>query len=71
LVLWILLDGADGSNGGSLGANLVLETNREEVSLLGGEVLVLVLDDLLKVVNHIVESFGLLGNSGHKNVFFQ
>jgi pantoate kinase len=71
LVLWILLDGADGSNSGSLGADLVLESNREEVSFLGGEVLILVLDNLLKVVNHIVESLGLLGNSGHKNVFFQ
>jgi hypothetical protein len=29
LVLWILLDGTDRSNGGSLGADLVLETNRE------------------------------------------
>ena len=71
LVLWVLLDGADGSNSGSLGADLVLETNGKEVSLLGGEVLVLVLNDLLEVKDHIVESFGLFGDSGHKNVFFQ
>ena len=50
---------------------MVFETNREEVSLLSGEVLRLGLNDLLKVVDHIVESLGLLGDSGHKNVFFQ
>ena len=71
LVLGVLLDGTNGSNGGSLGSDLVLETNREEVSLLSGEVLRLGLNDLLKVVDHIVESLGLLGDSGHKNVFFQ
>ena len=71
LVLWVLLDGTNGSNGGSLGSDLVLETNGKEVSLLGGEVLVLVLDNLLKVEDHIVESFSLLGDSGHENIFFQ
>jgi len=29
LVLWVLLDGADGSNCGSFRSNLVLESNRE------------------------------------------
>ena len=71
LVLGVLLDGTNGSNGGSLGADLVLETNGKEVSLLSGEVLILGLNNLLKVEDHIVESLGLLGNSGHKNVFFQ
>ena len=28
-VFWVLLDGADGSNGGSLGSDLVLESNRK------------------------------------------
>jgi len=69
-VFWVLLDGTDGSDGSSLGTNLVLETNREEVSLFGGEVLVLRLDNLLEIVDHIVKSLGLLGNSGHENVFF-
>jgi len=40
-IFWVLLNGTDGSNSSSLGANLVLETNREEVSLFGGEVFVL------------------------------
>jgi len=69
-VLWVLLDGTDGSNSGSLGANLVLETNREEVSLFGGEVLVLRFDNFLEVFDHIVKSLGLLGNSGHENILF-
>jgi hypothetical protein len=71
LVLGVLLDGTDGSNGGSLGADLVLETNGKEVSLLSGEVLILGLNNFLQVEDHIVESLGLLSDSGHKNVFFQ
>ena len=71
LVFWVLLDGADSPDGRSLRSNLVLESNGKEVSLLGGEVLVLVLDNLLKVEDHIVESFSLLGDSGHENIFFQ
>ena len=71
LVLWILLDGADRSNSGSLRANLVLETNGKQVSLLGGEVLILVLNDLLEVVDHIVKSFGLFSDSSHKYILFQ
>jgi len=39
LVLWVLLDGTDSSNGGSLGADLVLETDGKQVSLLSGEIL--------------------------------
>jgi len=69
-IFWVLLDGADGSNGGSLGTDLVLETNREEVSLFGGEVVTLRFDNFLEVMDHIVKSLGLLGNSGHENVLF-
>ena len=45
LVLWVLLDGTDSSNGGSLGANLVLETDGKQVSLLSGEILGFVADN--------------------------
>jgi len=69
-ILWVLLDGTDGSNSGSLGTDLVLETNREEVSLFSGEVITLGFDNSLEVTDHIVESLGLLGNSSHENVFF-
>jgi hypothetical protein len=71
LVFGVLLDGADGPDGSSLGADLVFETNRQQVPLLGGEILALRFDNLLEVVNHIVESLGLLSDSSHKNVFFQ
>ena len=71
LVLGVLLDGTNGSNGGSLRANLVLEANGKEVSLLSGEVLILGLNNFLQVEDHVVESLGLLSDSGHKNVFFQ
>jgi hypothetical protein len=49
---------------------LVLEPNGEEISFFGGEVFTFGLDNLLEIMNHIVESLGLLGNSGHENVFF-
>jgi len=71
LVLWILLDGADGPDGGSLGSDLVLESDGKQVSFFGGEVLSLVLNNLVEVKDHVVESLGLLGNSGHENVLFQ
>jgi len=69
-VFWVLLNSTDGSNGGSLGANLVLETNRKEVSLFGSEIFTLGFDNFLEVMDHIVKSFGLLGNSGHENILF-
>ena len=69
-VFWVLLDGADGSNGGSLGSNLVFETNRKEVSLLSSEILGFGLDDTLEKRDHIVKSLGLLSHSGHENVLF-
>ena len=69
-VLRILLDCGDGPDGGSLGSNLVFKSNREQVSLLGGEILRLLLGDPVQVVDHIVESLSLLGDSSHENVFF-
>ena len=71
LVFWVLLDGTDGSNGSSLRADLVFETDGKKVSLLSGEILGLALHNLLKETDHIVESLGLLSNSGHENIFFQ
>ena len=70
LVLWVLLDGTDSSNGGSLGADLVLETDGKQVSLLSGEILGFILNNSVKVEDHIVESFGLFSDSSHENVFF-
>jgi hypothetical protein len=70
-VLWILLNGTDGPDSSSLGSNLVLEANRQQVSLLSGEILLFALHNLLEVIHHIVESFGLFSDSSHENVFFQ
>ena len=69
-VLRILLDCRNGPDGSSLRSNLVFEANREQVSLLSGEVLSLLLGDPVQVVDHIIESLSLLGDSGHENVFF-
>ena len=70
-VFWVLLNGADGSNGSSLRADLVLETDGKKVSLLSGEILGLALDNLLEECDHVVESLGLLSNSSHENILFQ
>ena len=70
LILWILFDGTDSSNSSSLRSNLVLKSNRKEVSLFSSEVFIFVFDNLLKILDHIIESLGLLGNSGHENKLF-
>jgi hypothetical protein len=69
-VLWILLNGTDGPDSSSLGSNLVLEANRQQVSLFSGEILLFGLNDFLEIFDHVVESFGLLSNSSHENVLF-
>ena len=69
-VFWVLLDRADGSNGGSFGSNLVFETNGKEVSLLSSEILLFGFNNKLEEVAHIVKSLGLLSHSGHENVLF-
>ena len=70
-VFWVLLDGADGSNGSSIGSNEVLESNGQKVSLLSGEVVSFGCNNLLKETNHVVELFSLLGDSSHENMLFQ
>ena len=69
-VLGILLDGSNGAASGSLGRDKVLEGNREEVSLVGGNFSTLLLEDIGEEFNHIFESFGLLGNSGKEYLLF-
>jgi len=41
LVFWVLLNGGNGSNGSSLGTDLVLKSYRKQVSLFSGEVFTL------------------------------
>lgn len=69
LGLLLLLDGGDGSPGGSARANSVLVGDGEKVAFLDGKLLTR-LDDLLHGFEHILESLGLLGNLGEVDVFF-
>jgi hypothetical protein len=69
-IFWVLLDSTDCTDSCSLGADLVFETNREEVSLFSCEIVRFATDNLLEEYNHVIKSFGLLGNSGHENVLF-
>ena len=70
-VLGVLLNCGDSSNGSSLGADLVLESDGKQVSLLSGEVLVFGLDNHLEVLDHVVKSLSLFSHSSHENIFFQ
>jgi len=69
LGLFLLLNGADGSPGSSSGSNGVLESNGEEVSLFNAEFLAEA-GNLLHVVKHVFESFGLLRELGEVDEFF-
>jgi len=69
LALLLLLDGGDGSPGGTSGPDGVLVGDGEEVSLFDGQLVVEVEDDLLDVVEHVLESFGLFADLGHIDEF--
>lgn len=71
LVLWVLLDGTDGTNSSSLRPNEVFEANTEQISLVDGEIFTaLEFNSFLKVLNHVLESLSLLSNSGQKDLLF-
>jgi hypothetical protein len=65
----LLLDGGDGAPGRAARADRVLVGDGQEVALLNREVL-LDLDNLLHVVEHILEALRLLGDLGHVDEFF-
>jgi len=70
LVLGVLLDGGNGAAGGSLGADQVLESNGEEVTLVRGDFSTFGVEDLSEEINHIFKALGLLSNSCEENVLF-
>jgi hypothetical protein len=69
-VLGVLLDGGNGAAGGALGRDEVLESDGEEVAFVGGDVGTLVVEDEGEEIDHVFEAFGLLGDAGEENVFF-
>jgi len=69
-VLGVLLNGGNGSAGGALGADEVLEGDGEEVAFIGGDIGTLLIHYLLELVNHVLEALSLFGNTGKENVFF-
>jgi len=69
-VLGVLLDRLDSATSGAFGADEVLERNGEEVPLVGANISTLVLEDLLKELNHVFEALGLFGNTGKEYVLF-
>jgi hypothetical protein len=70
LVLGVLLNSVDGAAGSTLGRDQVLEGNGEEVTLVGGDLGALGVEDGSKEGNHIFESLGLLSNTRKEDVFF-
>jgi len=69
-VLGVLLDGSDGAACGSLGADEVLESNGEEVTLIGGDLGALGVKDKAEELDHIFKALGLFSNTGKENVLF-
>jgi len=69
-VLGVLLDGGDGAASSALGGDEVLESDGEEVALIGGDLSTLGVEDLGEEVNHVFEALSLLGNTGEENVLF-
>ena len=68
LVLGILLDGLNRPQRCAVARDEVLEADREEVALLGSEVSVLSVNDLLQEFDHVGEAFRLLRNSRHEDL---
>ena len=69
-VLGVLFDGGDSAASGSLGGDQVLEGNREEVTLIGGDFGTFGVENNTKELDHIFEAFSLFGNAGKEDVFF-
>ena len=69
-VLGVLFDGGDSAASGSLGGDQVLEGNREEVTLIGGDFGTFGVENDTKELDHIFEAFSLFGNAGKEDVFF-
>jgi len=69
LSLLLLLDGGDGPPGGPPGSDRVLVGDGEEVALFDGQLVVEVEHDLLDVVEHVFETFGLFADFGHVDEF--
>jgi len=69
-VLGVLLDGRDGAAGGTLAADEVLEGNGKKVALIGVDLVALLLKDITKEVDHVLEALGLFGDAGKENFLF-
>jgi len=69
-VLGVLLNGGNSAARGSLGGDQVLESDGEEVALVGGDLSTLGVEDFTEEVNHVFEALSLLSNTGEENVFF-
>jgi hypothetical protein len=67
-VLRVLLDSGNGAASGALGRDQVLESDGDEVALIGRDVSALDVEDGLEVGNHVVEALGLLGDASEEDV---
>ena len=69
--IWVSFYCRNYRDGSPIRTNLILESTLDEISFFCGEVLMLILNHLLKEIDHIVKSLCLFSYSGHEYVFFQ
>jgi len=63
-----LLDSLDRAASGSLRRDQVFECDRKKISLIGADFGSLFSQNVLKEIDHIIESFSLLGDTGKEDV---
>ena len=70
LVLGVLLNGRDCAASSAFAADQVFESHGKKVSLIGVDITMSLLKDILEEINHILEALSLLSDTGKENLLF-
>ena len=70
LVLGVLLNGGDCAASSAFAADKVFESHGKKVSLIGVDITMSLLKDILEEINHILEALSLLSDTGKENLLF-
>ena len=69
-VLGVLLDSGNSAASSAFAGDEVLESDGEEVTLIGVDTASLGCEDFVEEINHVFEALSLLSNSGEENLLF-